>query len=120
MVWSVTMAIGASAYGSWYGNSVLCLTVSRQLSPRQAVSPTATMVTLAPGLVLRCPVSLLISCHIHRPMGRDPGVWCYAKLFIQRQGSVLAGWWLLYAQSIQGGFIEVSCGLQTLSALEPA
>src|SRR5262249_2415086 len=39
MVWSVTRAIGASAHGLWYGNSVLCLTVSRQLSPRQAVSP---------------------------------------------------------------------------------
>src|SRR5438132_2589587 len=40
MVWSVTRAIGASAHGAWYGHSVLCLTVSRQLSPRKAVSPT--------------------------------------------------------------------------------
>src|SRR5262245_4662682 len=39
MVWSVTRAISASDHGVWYGHSVLCLTVSRQLSPRQAVSP---------------------------------------------------------------------------------
>src|SRR5262249_45577609 len=49
MVWSVTSAIGASAHGSWYGNSVLCLTVSRQLSPRQAVSPTTHMCTVENG-----------------------------------------------------------------------
>src|SRR5262249_13009754 len=43
MVWSVTRAIGASDHGVWYGHSVLCLTVSRLLSPRQAVSPTPYM-----------------------------------------------------------------------------
>src|SRR5262245_57127347 len=43
MVWSVTRAIGASDHGVWYGNRMLCLTVSRQLSPRQAVSPTLVL-----------------------------------------------------------------------------
>src|SRR5262249_48004894 len=53
MVWVVTRAIGASAYGSWYGNSVLYLTVSRQLSPRQAVSPIHYMSPMASILGFR-------------------------------------------------------------------
>src|SRR5215510_12334636 len=48
MVWRVTRAIAASAHGAWYGHSVLCLTVSRQLSPRQAVSPMPHKHTLEP------------------------------------------------------------------------
>src|SRR5262252_3079889 len=52
MVWSVTRAIGASAHGAWYGHSVLCLTVSRQLSPRQAVSPIRLIGTAHSAIVV--------------------------------------------------------------------
>ena len=51
-------------HGAWYGHSVLCLTVSRQLSPRQAVSPTHAMFRMASLLGLRT-----ATAHICRSMG---------------------------------------------------